>query len=391
MLDRRKALLLGTTTLAAGVTSLGYPIFAAVSGGTVNAPVLSLVRPLSASTTTFDTTSGGSIASNNLILHGTAPNNSTVTVYRNSVSQGQVTASGSGAWTFTFSGLADATHLLSATATVGGNTSPFSSTFSVTVIPTYTNLGVAFGQLIPDQTVGGNNAYFTTDGWCVFVQSDPNSPDAVIANDSHTMQYNSHYGDRGTAGWVTNHCVTRSAIPVLSGKGTQLTWNDGDVFHFTYETYPTIAAPVAGAAQWAFYETDATNTPRAMTFCIQQNDNHPYVVGAAQSGGTGNDYLFWSGTASQFASGVWHYFDVAIKIDQSGSTGYFHMYFDGVLILNLNNWQYPCSGMGLPYDWQPGIYRDDSNGLDQHVTHRNLLIRVNGVNGNGVGPGSGGA
>src|SRR5215510_5004418 len=71
---------------------------------------------------------------NTLTLTGTAPANSTVTIYDGATLLGTATANVSGAWTFTTGALSDATHSFTATATDGsGNVSAASAALGVTV------------------------------------------------------------------------------------------------------------------------------------------------------------------------------------------------------------------------------------------------------------------
>src|SRR5205823_6357230 len=77
---------------------------------------------------------GGSSNDTTLQLDGSAEANSTVTIFDGATQLAQVTANGSGAWTFTTAALSQASHSFTATATdAAGNAGPASAAYSVTV------------------------------------------------------------------------------------------------------------------------------------------------------------------------------------------------------------------------------------------------------------------
>src|SRR5262249_9674727 len=148
------ATLLGTTTASGtgawsyttGSLSSGTHSFTAtdtVSGVTSPASAalsvtVDTVAPVAPSISSFSTDSGvvgdGITNDNTLTLTGTAEANATVKIYDGGTLLGSVTASGSGAWTYTTGALANGAHSLTATATdVAGNTGTASAALSVTV------------------------------------------------------------------------------------------------------------------------------------------------------------------------------------------------------------------------------------------------------------------
>ena len=89
---------------------------------------------ISSYSTDSGTVGDGITNDNTLTFTGTAPANSTVSVYDGATLLGTATANGSGAWTFTTGVLSDATHSFTATASDGlGNTSAASTALGITV------------------------------------------------------------------------------------------------------------------------------------------------------------------------------------------------------------------------------------------------------------------
>jgi hypothetical protein len=336
-------------------------------GGSVDAPVISYARPWSASTNGFDVTTGNSIATNNLVFHGTSPTNATVALFNNGTSVGPgrtVQADGRGNWSFQIDNLTDAAHAITATATVGGVTSDLSSAFNVTVLADLTNLPVAMGQNI---TTGN---YIRVDNLNFLVQNDPTNPQALLPTDTHTLSFYSRYGDREAGGWNTNH----TAI-----QGGQHPWNELDVFNCTLEINFQAAPAVAGVAGgWYFLEQFATYYPQGHPpdgeLCIDQNSNSFYFISTASNGR--DNLLLWKGP-SPLVNNHWYRIEYESKIDRNAATGFFHLWVDGVQVVNLNNYRYPSTNTG-PYYLLLEIYRDDTNGLDQAQRMRNILIRING-------------
>jgi len=130
----------GTYTLTlsatdpAGNESLRSPSFSLVVDTVSLAPVITgaddNVGPV-----TGNVTSGGSTNDNTPTLSGTAEANSSVAIYEGTKLLGTVTASGTGAWSFTPTVvLAEGTHTFTAIATdPAGNVSPASGAYSLTV------------------------------------------------------------------------------------------------------------------------------------------------------------------------------------------------------------------------------------------------------------------
>jgi hypothetical protein len=102
---------------------------------------------------------GTATTSNTLAFSGTAEANSTITVLDGSTAVATATADGGGAWTVTVSGIADGTHVYTATATdSAGNVSSPSSSVSVTVDATPPDTSIDSG---PSGTTSSAAATFS--------------------------------------------------------------------------------------------------------------------------------------------------------------------------------------------------------------------------------------
>ncbi len=131
-----------TAALANGAHSLtATATDAAGNTGTASAALsvtIDTTAPVAPSIASFSTDSGtvgdGITNDNTLTLTGTAEANSTVKVFDGATLLGSVTASGTGAWTYTTAALANGAHSLTATATdAAGNTGTASAALNVTI------------------------------------------------------------------------------------------------------------------------------------------------------------------------------------------------------------------------------------------------------------------
>ncbi len=131
-----------TAALANGAHSLtATATDAAGNTGTASAALsvtVDTTAPIAPSIASFSTDSGtvgdGITNDNTLTLTGTAEANSTVKVFDGATLLGSVTASGTGAWTYTTAALANGAHSLTATATdAAGNTGTASTALGVTI------------------------------------------------------------------------------------------------------------------------------------------------------------------------------------------------------------------------------------------------------------------
>ena len=127
-----------TAALAAGNHSLtAKDTDAAGNTGAASSSVNVTLNAPAPTIASFSTDSGvvGDRITNDttLTLTGTAPASSTVKVFDGTTQLGTVTATSSGAWSFTTGTLSNATHSFTATDTVSGATSAASTAFAVTV------------------------------------------------------------------------------------------------------------------------------------------------------------------------------------------------------------------------------------------------------------------
>ena len=115
--------------------------------------------PVAPTITSFSTDSGVAgdhiTNDNTLTLTGTAEAGSTVKIYDGATLLNSVTASGTGAWSYTTAALADGAHSLTATATdAAGNTGAASTALCVT-IDTTAPVAPTIASFSTDSGVGG--------------------------------------------------------------------------------------------------------------------------------------------------------------------------------------------------------------------------------------------
>jgi hypothetical protein len=122
------------------------------------------VAPTIGSFSTDSGTLGDHVTSDNTpTLTGTAEANSAIKIYDGAIMLGSVTADGTGAWSYTATGLADGVHSLSATATdAAGNTGTASGALSLTV-DTVAPGAPTIGSFSPDTGTAGDGITIAND------------------------------------------------------------------------------------------------------------------------------------------------------------------------------------------------------------------------------------
>jgi hypothetical protein len=367
MLNRRKALLLGTTAVAASV-SMGQ-----LSSRLATQPVISAVRPQSASTSFFDVTNGNSIQSNNVNVRGTSVANATITVYQSGVSQGTTTADGGGNWAFPLSGLSDTTHVLTATATVDGNTSALSAPFNLTVTPPITQF-----TSTPSQSM-----YINGVEAIVYSQGNPYS---ITSSDPHTIRFEVRTGDKWVTGGDATSNVNRCEVG-LSRAGTmqpnnvpfyltfEILWESGPVndtnWYLNYQHHnddtsagipgssPILAIGIGG--------TTYAETPGDHFHVVYRwwNDS----VGAPLHQGTLQTVDAYI-APTNVTRGVWHRVQLEALPNNAGG-GHLYAWFDGMQVVQLDNIDL---GYGFPVYSEWGIYRAPST-VKNAVQMRNWILK----------------
>lgn len=364
MLNRRRALLFGTTAVAAGV-SMGQ-----LSSRSARQPLISAVRPQSASISFFDVTNGNSIQSNNVNVRGTSVANATITVYQSGVSQGTTTADGSGNWAFPLSGLSDTTHVLTATATVDGNTSALSGAFSFTVVSWISGF------------TSTPSARFHVNGVQAEVYTAGNSY-SLTNPDPHTLRYEVRQGDNWAAGG-DGDCERAEIGLAFTGTYQPPQTVQHLTFEFLWESGPTPTGSLWFSI-WQCHNDDVGSN----------SDTSPFIglgfSGPGDSQSPGGRFCvssrWWNNsrgalnqsniavvdrytTPSNISRGTWHRVELEALPNNAGG-GHLYVWFDGVQVVAADN-----INLGFGYasysEW--GIYRGPSTSDMQAVQYRNYIF-----------------
>src|SRR5262245_62058935 len=256
-------------------------------------PVIS-APSISAYSNDSGTVGDGITNDNTLTLTGTAPANSTVTIYDGATLLGTATANASGAWTFTTGALSDATHSFTATASDGsGNTSAASTALSVTV-DTVAPTAPAIASFSTDSGTVGDGI--------------TNDNTLTLTGAAATGSTVSVYDGATLLGTVTANG---------SGAWTFTTGTLADATHSFTATASDAAGNVSGAstALSVTVDTVAPTAPTVVSFSADSgavgdgitNDNTLTLTGTAPAGSTVSIYdgATLLGTAIANSSGVW--------------------------------------------------------------------------------------
>lgn len=368
---RRRDLLTGlmaTTTASAMRTTAGRsaPTVNALqaTAPTISVPTISRVRPVSAGSSYWDVSSGGSTYSNNLEVNGTSVANATVTVYHGGVSVGATTANAIGDWTYSYlSGLADTTHSITATATVNGQTSAQSSMFSFTVNASIT----------PSSVIGvnqPNHNTFNVSGWSKYAENDPTNPNACVPQDSHLIKFTSLSGDI----WP-DYPTCRTELD--NNAGTSGTFNDGQVFYVTYEF---MLDPIGGVLNSGSTSCNCGQVHSGAGTYGVSGPFVPYLYRGdvfhflAANTSSGWDTLY---TLNPIKRNVWYNAEIQLKCDTSGSTGFVYCWLNGRQVVNSTGRHTSTSQIsGTGYYWKFGVYRGENSGQTQILWYRNCQMAI---------------
>ncbi len=267
-------------------------------------PTTPAISGLTTATDTGSSHSDGITSDNTPTLQGTAPANSTVTVYVDGTAVGTATANGSGAWSYNLSSpLADGNHSIRATATdTAGNVSGQSSGYNITIDTTAPNAptGLALsaatdtGSSHSDGITDNNQPTITGSAEAnstVTVYVDGTAVGTATANGSGVWSYNlsSPLADG-------NHSIRATATDAAGNVSGQ-----SSGYNVTIDTTAPNAPAVSGL-------TTASDTGSSHSDGITDN-NQPTVQGTAEANSTVTVYVDGTavGTATANGSGVWSY------------------------------------------------------------------------------------
>ncbi len=317
-----------TTALANGAHSLtATATDAAGNTGTASAALsvtVDTTAPVAPSIASFSTDSGtvgdGITNDNTLTLTGTAEANSTVKVFDGATLLGSVTASGTGAWTYTTAALANGAHSLTATATdAAGNTGTASAALNVT-IDTTAPVAPSIASFSTDSGTVGDG--ITNDNTLTLTgTAEANSTVKVF--DGATL-LGSVTAD-GTGAWTYTTAALANGAHSLTATATDAAGNTGTASAALNVTIDT-TAPVAPSI--ASFSTDSGTVGDGIT-----NDNTLTLTGTAEANSTVKVFdgatLLGSVTAS--GTGAWTYTTAALAdgahsltataTDAAGNTG----------------------------------------------------------------------
>ncbi|MEB3331533.1 MAG: Ig-like domain-containing protein [Synechococcaceae cyanobacterium] len=235
-----------------------------------NAPTISSVTD-DAGSVSGTVASGGRTDDTVLVLAGSAEASSTVRVYNGTTLLGSTTANASGAWSFTTGTLSDATtYSFRATATdASGNTSAFSSTYTVTgdtTAPTAPTISTVTDNVNP---ITGT------------VASGGRTNDTVLLI-SGTAEANS------TVTVYNNSTQLGTATANSSGVWSFTTGTLSDGTTYSFNATATDAVGNVSAASSSYVVTVDTTAPGAPSITSISDDQAP-ITGTVSSGGRTND------------------------------------------------------------------------------------------------------
>ncbi len=317
-----------TAALANGAHSLtATATDAAGNTGTASAALsvtIDTTAPVAPSIASFSTDSGtvgdGITNDNTLTLTGTAEANSTVKVFDGATLLGSVTASGTGAWTYTTAALANGAHSLTATATdAAGNTGTASAALNVT-IDTTAPVAPSIASFSTDSGTVGDG--LTNDNTLTLTgTAEANSTVKVF--DGATLL--GSVTASGTGAWTYTTAALANGAHSLTATATDAAGNTGTASAALNVTIDT-TAPVAPSI--ASFSTDSGTVGDGIT-----NDNTLTLTGTAEANSTVKvfDGATLLGSVSADGTGAWTYTTAALAngahsltataTDVAGNTG----------------------------------------------------------------------
>ncbi|KUM04440.1 hypothetical protein Cv017_14550, partial [Chromobacterium subtsugae] len=289
------------TDTAGNVSSQATAYSVTIDTATPTTPAIS---GLTTATDTGSSHSDGITSDNTPTLQGTAPANSTVTVYIDGFQVGTTTANGSGAWSYSLSAnLPDGNHGARVTATdAAGNVSTLSAAYSITIDTTAPNAPTGLALATSSDT-GSSHSDGITDnnqptvqgtaeaGSTVTVYVDGTAVGTATANGSGAWSYNlaSSLADG-------NHSIRATATDAAGNISAQ-----SSGYTITIDTTAPNAPTGLGLSV-------ASDTGSSHSDGITDN-NQPTVQGTAEANSTVTVYVDGTavGTATANGSGAWSY------------------------------------------------------------------------------------
>ncbi|MBM2885631.1 DUF4347 domain-containing protein [Chromobacterium phragmitis] len=267
-------------------------------------PTTPAISGLTTATDTGSSHSDGITSDNTPTLQGTAPANSTVTVYIDGFQVGTTTANGSGVWSYNLStSLPNGNHGARVTATdAAGNVSALSAAYSITIDTTAPNVptGLALsaatdtGSSHSDGITDNNQPTITGSAEAnstVTVYVDGTALGTATANGSGVWSYNlsSPLADG-------NHSIRATATDAAGNVSGQ-----SSGYNITIDTTAPNAPAVSGL-------TSASDTGSSHSDGITDN-NQPTITGSAEANSTVTVYVDGTavGTTTANGSGAWSY------------------------------------------------------------------------------------
>ncbi len=317
-----------TAALANGAHSLTATATDAAGNNSAASAALSVTidttAPVAPSIASFSTDSGtvgdGITNDNTLTLTGTAEANSTVKVFDGATLLGSVSASGTGAWTYTTAALANGAHSLTATATdAAGNTGTASAALNVT-IDTTAPVAPSIASFSTDSGTVGDG--ITNDNTLTLTgTAEANSTVKVF--DGATLL--GSVTASGTGAWTYTTAALANGAHSLTATATDAAGNTGTASAALTVTIDT-TAPVAPSI--ASFSTDSGTVGDDIT-----NDNTLTLTGTAEANSTVKVYdgATLLGSVSADGTGAWSYTTAALAngahsltataTDAAGNTG----------------------------------------------------------------------
>ena len=353
----------------------GWSSQTTAASSAVTAPVVTRIRTDAAENTFWNVNSGGITQSNNNKIFGTTiyPN-STVSVYRDAVLQGEVSSDGSGNWVYNLGLTSDGGIAITATVTTASGTSSPSIPFNYTVQANIT--GVSLGVPILDYGITSDFIQISGEQE-FFCDSDDNaSPNTspLIATTTHQLDFRSQIEDR--------HGSDQSNRTEVTAGYSK--YPDGTIFTITFEFMLNASDPVHNAGVLSSYGTGGLNgscciiqlhddaaTPPPFRLFLGVDANGD-ALGVQVRNLSSGAWIYPYLGPSNLARGVWHHIDIRLKFGTAASGALCQVWLNNVQVSNV-------SGVGIgavsPYRIAFGIYRNPPAQTQlQRMSVRNFLV-----------------
>jgi len=255
-------------------------------------------------------TSSTDKVTSNAALNGTSDPNATVTIKEGSVTLGTVTADGTGAWTFSPSGLANSAHTITVSETdTAGNIGTASLTFTLDTAAPAVSIALA-------QDTGTSSADNVTSNGSLKGTADPN---ATVTIKEGSVTLGTVTAD-GTGAWTFSPSGLANGAHTITVSETDTAGNTGTAsLTFTLDT----AAPAVSIA--LVQDTGSSSTDKITSNAALKGTADPnatvtikegsVTLGTVTADGTGA----WTFSPSGLANGA-HTITVS-EVDTAGNTG----------------------------------------------------------------------